>query len=240
MRRRKCAPLGSAIEGDDPLPAAEPVEHPGRQVTAPHRLTGRAEAGQVTALVGPNGAGKSTAVAALLGFLPEHTGTVSVDGIPVADLDRAAWHRHIAWLPQHPLLVPGTLAENLVALLGPVTPQERDEAARDAGLSEVVADLPDGWDTRIGTDGVGLSAGQRQRLALTRSLIAVRRGADVVIWDEPSAHLDAGTERFVLNCLRRWADAGLLVLVVAHRPELVAVADRVVEVAAHHGAQVPA
>lgn len=228
-------------QGGTTRPAAAPrvlgwdeltITHPGREVAAPHALTGRAEAGRVTALVGPNGAGKSTAVAALLGLIPAEAGTVNVDGVPVAQLDRAAWHRLVAWLPQHPLLVPGSLADNLDVLLGPVGDEERDAAAAAAGLAEVVAQLPDGWATRVGTDGVGLSAGQRQRVALTRSLIAVRRGARVVILDEPSAHLDSATEEFVLRCLRRWADDGLVVLVVAHRPELIAVADRVIEVRA--------
>lgn len=205
------------------------VQHGGRSVAAPSGLTGTAQAGRVTALVGPNGSGKSTAVAALLGLI-DYQGQIHVGAQPLTEVDGADWHRRVAWLPQHPVLVPGTLADNLEAVLGEVSEAERDRARVEAGLDSVVAQLPDGWHTRIGTGGVGLSAGQRQRLALARAVIRVNRGAEVVILDEPTAHLDSTTEAQVIRCLRGWAAAGLVVIVVAHRPSLQAVADDLIPV----------
>ena len=147
----------------------------------------------------------------------------------LADLDPASWSRQVAWVPQRPLLVPGTLADN-VRLAAPAAPPTRTwRPCRRAatGLDDVVAALPRGWRTRDRPGGHGLSAGQRQRLALARALL---RPAPLVVLDEPTAHLDAGTEQVVHDAVRRLRDAGRAVVLVAHRPALVALADRVVTV----------
>ena len=101
------------------------------------------------------------------------------------------------------------------------------DAARASGLDEVLAALPHGWRTRIGHGGVGLSLGQRQRIALTRALLDP---APLVVLDEPSAHLDAASEQHVLDVVTTLRDSGRAVLVIAHRPRLIALADDVVEV----------
>ncbi|MDI9937228.1 thiol reductant ABC exporter subunit CydD [Rhodococcus sp. IEGM 1351] len=197
-----------------------------RRGLAPHGLTGTLEPGAVTVLTGPNGSGKSTAVQALLGLVePEH-GEVRVAGAAVSALDRSAWWAQVAWLPQHPVLVPGTLDENL-RLIGEVV--DLEQACAATGFGEVLAELPDGWTTRVGSGGTGLSLGQRQRLALTR-VLATRR--PVLVLDEPTAHLDDASERTVLDSLRSLAAAGRTVVVVGHRPTVLAAADRVIEVSA--------
>ncbi|EID73384.1 MULTISPECIES: thiol reductant ABC exporter subunit CydD [Rhodococcus] len=204
----------------------EGVDVRSRRGLAPHGLTGILEPGAVTVLTGPNGSGKSTAVQALLGLVEPECGEVRVAGAAVSALDRSAWWAQVAWLPQHPVLVPGTLDENL-RLIGDVV--DLEQACAATGFDEVLAELPDGWTTRVGSGGTGLSLGQRQRLALTR-VLATRR--PVLVLDEPTAHLDGASERTVLDSLRSLAAAGRTVVVVGHRPTVLAAADRVIEVSA--------
>lgn len=186
--------------------------------------------GRVVALVGPSGAGKSTTVELLLGLLPPDAGTVELvaaDGTAtdLREVDLHDYWRQVTWLPQRPVLEPGTIDE----VLGAGATADRDRAAALTGLDAVVATLPDGWGTPLGGGGTGLSVGQRQRLALTRALL---RPSPLVVLDEPTAHLDAAGEQVVLAALDALRDAGCAVLLVAHRASLAARADDVVEVAA--------
>ena len=192
--------------------------------------------GRVVALVGPSGAGKSTAVEVLLGLLHPDEGRVTLvasDGTAtdLRDVDPDDYRRQVTWLPQRPVLEPGTVAQ----VLGDVDDDARDHAAVLTGLDAVVAGLPLGWATPLGTGGTGLSVGQRQRLALTRALLHPR---PVVVLDEPTAHLDAAGERVVLTTIAALRTAGCAVLLVAHRASLARQADVVVHVAAA-GAMTP-
>nr|WP_207552758.1 thiol reductant ABC exporter subunit CydD [Mycolicibacterium fortuitum] len=186
------------------------------------------EPGRVTVLTGPNGAGKSTALQAILGLATLPSGPVRVDGVDVADLDRTAWWRHVAWLPHRPVLIPGTVRENL-ELLGPLT--DLDGACRASGFDDVLDDLADGLDTRLGRTGVGLSLGQRQRLGLARALGSTAR---VLLLDEPTAHLDSALEQRVLRAIVDRARAGATVLVVGHRDPVLAVGDEVITIGRAH------
>ncbi len=206
-----------------------------RRGTAPHGLTAVARPGRITALTGPNGSGKSTALATVLGLLDPTCGAVTVTGAggtatPVADLGRDTWWSQLAWLPQRPVLLPGTIAENLALgrRTGPAGQTALDDAAAATGFDRVLADLPAGTDTRLTSGGEGLSLGQRQRLALTRTLAADAR---VLLLDEPTAHLDAEAEARVLTALRARAEAGATVLIIGHRPAVLAAADTVITVA---------
>jgi ATP-binding cassette, subfamily C, bacterial CydD len=183
-----------------------------------------AHPGFVTVLTGPNGVGKSTLLQQILA-LDAPTG-VRANGVEVAELDPAQWWATVAWLPQRPVLVPGTVAENL-ELFGPLTDTAR--ACRDACFDDVLAELPDGLQTAIGRDGSGLSLGQRQRLGLARALGS---GRPVLLLDEPTAHLDGPTEARVLAAVRNRAAAGATVVVVGHREPVLAIADTVVEMGA--------
>ena len=176
------------------------------------------EPGLVTVLTGPNGVGKTTLLQTILGLSP---GDVRVGGVDVADLDPQAWWGQVAWLAQRPVLVPGSIRDNL-DLFGPLA--DLESACRAAGFDEVLAVLPDGLETVIGRGGVGLSLGQRQRLGLARVLGSP---APVLLLDEPTSHLDARMENRVLQAIVARARAGATVLVVGHRDPVLAIGDRV-------------
>ncbi|MGW6963355.1 thiol reductant ABC exporter subunit CydD [Streptomyces zaomyceticus] len=205
------------------------VRHAGRAEPSLDATTLTVEPGETVALVGPSGAGKSTLLDVVLGFaVPEEGGSVRVGGEELSSLDLEAWRSRIAWVPQRPYLFAGTVAEN-VRLARPDASDEAVRAAlRDAGADGFVAGLPQGLNTPLGEDGAGLSAGQRQRLALARGFLADR---PLLLLDEPTAALDGETEAGVVDAVRRLA-VGRTVLLVAHRPALLAVADRVERIGA--------
>jgi len=196
----------------------------GRDGDAPHDLSAVIEPGEVTVLTGRNGAGKSTTLQAITGLTRPSSGRVTVAGVDVAELDPSAWWRQVSWLPQRPVLLAGTVQENLL-LFGDL--DDIESACTAAGFDDVLADLPAGMDTMLGRGGVGLSLGQRQRLGLARALGSHAR---VLLLDEPTAHLDADTEDRVLRAIVARARAGATVVVVGHRERVVAIGDRVVDV----------
>ncbi|EFL16340.1 thiol reductant ABC exporter subunit CydD [Streptomyces sp. C] len=202
------------------------VRYEGRGASSPGPVSLVVGPGECVALTGPSGAGKSTLLNVLLGFVTPTAGRVRVGGTDLADLSLEQWRERIAWVPQRPHLFAGTIAEN-VRLTRPGAEDEAVEAAlRDAGAWEFVSALPQGARTLLGEGGAGLSAGQRQRLALARAFLADR---PVLLLDEPTAALDGETEAAVVDAVRRLA-VGRTVLLVVHRPALLAVADRVVAV----------
>ncbi|WP_399886608.1 thiol reductant ABC exporter subunit CydD [Streptomyces sp. BBFR51] len=200
------------------------VRYPGRAADAVTDVSFTVEPGETVALVGPSGAGKSTLVNALLGFVSPSGGRVRVGEADLSSLDPVQWHAHVAWVPQHPHLYAGTIAENVRLARPDADDIAVRRALRDAGALEFVDALPEGTATVLGEDGTGLSAGQRQRLALARAFLADR---PVLLLDEPTAALDGATEAEVVTAVRRLAE-GRTVLLVVHRPALLEVADRVV------------
>ena len=203
-----------------------------RGAWAPAPTSGVIAPGIVTALCGPSGTGKSTIVLCLLADMTPDAGRVllrpsassSESGESVlSDIDPAAWRRQISWVPQSPTLVPGTILDNM----GDLPLDDLNDAAAATGFDEVLASAPDGWNTVIGSGGVGLSVGQRQRLALTRALAA---HSQVVILDEPTAHLDAVSEETVVRAIDAMRDAGRTVIVIAHRAAMMEAADAVIDV----------
>jgi ABC-type transport system involved in cytochrome bd biosynthesis fused ATPase/permease subunit len=180
--------------------------------------------GETVALVGASGAGKSTVASLLLGLAAPTAGRVTVGGIDLAECDVETWRRQLAWVPQHPTMFRGTVADNI--RLGRRAADDRHvhAAARLACADDFVRDLPDGYDTVVGDGGRPLSAGERRRIALARAFL---RDAQLVVLDEPTADLDSATASLVGAAIERLR-TGRTVLLIAHRPELARTADRVV------------
>jgi thiol reductant ABC exporter CydD subunit len=184
--------------------------------------------GETVALVGESGGGKSTLAALLLRFADPSSGRILVGADDLSTLDAAGWRRRIAYVPQRPTLFRGTIAENI--RLGDASADDAGvrHAAELAGAHEFVARLPDGYATVVGDGGRSLSTGERRRIALARAFL---RDAPLVILDEPTADLDpasAGAVHAAIDRIR----AGRTALLVAHRPELAALADRIVSIEA--------
>jgi ATP-binding cassette, subfamily C, bacterial CydD len=200
--------------------------YPGRSRPALDGVDLSLDPGETVALVGPSGAGKSTIASLLLGLADPAEGRLVVDGLDLAGLEPEAWRRQLAWLPQRPSVLRGTVAEN-IRLADPDAGFERMRAAAAlAGADGFVAALPQGYDTAVGDGGRPLSAGQARRLALARVFL---RDAPLVILDEPTAHLDPESAERVAAAidghLRRCT-----LLLITHHPELAAHCDRNVRI----------
>ena len=184
-------------------------------------------AGERVALIGPSGAGKSTVLNLLLGFKAPSSGRVLVNGIPLEDCDLNDWRRRIAYLPQHAHMFDASIAENIAMLPPDKIDKERlREAARQADADAFISALPEGYDTRVGENGIGLSGGQVQRLALARAFHA---DASLILLDEASAHLDSASETAIAAALDR-LQAGRTMLTIAHRRATLTSADRVLRI----------
>ena len=200
------------------------VIHAGRRIPALQGADLVVEPGEVVALTGPSGCGKSTLLDVVLGLRRPGSGQVLLGGVDLRDLDLEAWRAGIGWVPQRPHLFARTVADNVRIGRPDASDTEVADALEAAGLAVAVRRLPQGVATALGDGGAGLSAGERQRLALARAFV---RDAPLLVLDEPTASLDAETEAEVLEAVRRLTE-GRTALVVAHRPALVALADRVV------------
>lgn len=183
----------------------------------------RLASGATTALVGPSGAGKSSIVNSLLGFIAPTSGAVLVDGHPLTTMNIEAWRRRIAWVPQSPHLFRGTIADNIRLGAPDADAAAIEKAARLTGADAFIHRLPDGYDQAIHEGGRDLSGGQRRLIALTRAAL---RDACLLILDEPTASLDAASERQITKAIRKLS-RGRTVLVIAHRLETVRAADHI-------------
>jgi len=204
------------------------VRHEGRDLDAPAAASLAIERGRVAGVAGPSGSGKSTLLETILGLRTPDEGFVELipdDGraLALADVDREAWHRRVAWVPQHPYCFPGTLAENVRLGRPEAGDAEVEAALARVGLAGVDSTI------RLGEGGTGISSGQRRRIGVARALL---RGGDVLLFDEPTAGLDVESERTVLAAIRDAARNGAAVLLVAHRPAALAIADTITEISA--------
>jgi ATP-binding cassette subfamily C protein len=187
------------------------------------------EAGQYIGVIGPSGAGKSTLLRLLVGAAAPKSGAVRIDGAAVGDWEPERLAANIGFLPQEFLLFSGTIKDNISRFRGFIDADaeaidaETIRAAQSAGAHEMILRLPDGYATKVGLGGAGLSAGQTQRIALARALFGQPR---IIVLDEPNAHLDADAEIALVTTLTELKKSGVTIVVSAHRGAVLSVADK--------------
>ena len=183
------------------------------------------DSGEALAVIGASGSGKSSLGRALIGVWPAVSGTVRVDGAALRQWRPQTLGRHIGYVPQSIELFEGTVGENIARMSSDSDSAKVLEASRISGAHEMILRLPNGYETQVGEGGVSLSAGQRQRVALARALYG---DPFLVILDEPNSNLDNEGESALLEAVRSVKERGGVVVMIAHRPGLLAVCDKVV------------
>ncbi|MBO1073866.1 thiol reductant ABC exporter subunit CydD [Roseomonas marmotae] len=200
------------------------VRYPGEDRPALSDFNLHVRPGQVVALMGPSGAGKSTVLNLLLGLAPLTEGEVLVDGLALSEAGSFA--PSIAWMGQAPLIIPGSLGENIALARRDAPLEALAEAAEQAGLGALLRGRQGGLDARLDERGSGLSGGERRRIALARALL---KPAPILLLDEPTAHLDAAAEVALIETIRRAAWEGRrTTLIATHSERLAAMADAVI------------
>lgn len=228
-------PTPPALTGDRDVPFqvrtievdALAARYPGAAGDVFTGIDARVGVGEWLVVDGPSGAGKSTLLSVLMGALRPASGEVRANGVPLPDLSPENWRDRVAWCPQDAHVFDSTLRGNLLLARragdAPTDAELRSTLER-AGLARLVAELPGGLDSRVGPAGTALSGGERQRLAVARALLS---RADVLLLDEPSAHLDAPTAEDMMTDIRRSSRDRITVL-VSHRPADRRADDRIV------------
>lgn len=197
---------------------------PGRADPILKDITLAVEPGTVVAVLGPSGSGKSTLARVLVGIWPQVSGDVTLDRSPLAGWNRIELGPHIGYLPQDIELFEGSIAEN-IARFSATDSVKVLEASKSAGLHEMILRFPKGYDTSVGEFGNLLSGGQRQRIGLAR---AIYGSPAIVVLDEPNSNLDDVGEIALNRTILELKSKGKTVFVISHRPNVVAVADRIV------------
>jgi ATP-binding cassette, subfamily C, bacterial exporter for protease/lipase len=195
---------------------------PGRSSPILKNISFSLSQGSVLVILGPSGSGKSTLARVLMGIWPDLSGDVLLDSLPLGGWDRVELGPHLGYLPQDIELFEGTLAEN-IARFGKIDSAKVIEAARCAGLHDMILRFAKGYDTPIGEAGALLSGGQRQRIGLAR---AIYGNPVLIVLDEPNANLDEAGEAALVKTVQDLKARGSTVVLITHRPGVVALADR--------------
>lgn len=195
---------------------------PGKRVATLQQISFNLGAGEVLGVLGTSGSGKSTLAKVLVGVWPTLAGTVRLDGADLHRWDREALGPYIGYLPQNIELLRGSIAEN-IARFAELDGLKVVEAARQAGVHELILRLPQGYDTRLGEDGGDLSGGQKQRIALARALYG---GPSLIVLDEPNSNLDTSGEAALASAIAQMKAQGRTVVLVTHRSAALAQADK--------------
>ena len=179
--------------------------------------------GECVAITGASGCGKTTLSKLLLGLYPLGEGDIRVNGMSMRECDLASLRRQIAYVPQEPYLFQGSIAENIRMGRPEATEEEIEEAAKQAHAHEFIMEFPEGYDTTVGERGNNLSGGQRQRIAIARAIL---KDTSIILLDEATSALDNASEQAVNEALRN-LQGQKTILMIAHRPATIELADRV-------------
>ena len=179
--------------------------------------------GECVAITGASGCGKTTLSKLLLGLYPLGEGDIRVNGMSMRECDLASLRRQIAYVPQEPYLFQGSIAENIRMGRPEATEEEIEEAAKQAHAHEFIMEFPEGYDTTVGERGNNLSGGQRQRIAIARAIL---KDTSIILLDEATSALDNESEQAVNEALRN-LQGQKTILMIAHRPATIELADRV-------------
>jgi ATP-binding cassette subfamily C protein EexD len=199
------------------------VAPPGAKAAVIRNISFVTPAGSIVGIVGPSAAGKSTLARALLGIWPPQHGVVRLDGADISTWDKQKLGPHLGYLPQDIELFEGSISDN-IARFTKVDSEKVVLAARIAGVHEMILQLPDGYDTVIGSEGVNLSGGQRQRIGLARAVYGNPR---LIVLDEPNSNLDEVGERALGVALQKMKETGATVFIISHRPNVLSRLDRI-------------
>ncbi len=218
--------VGLEYESDAAADASDIDHTPGgsMSVAALSEIDLEVEAGRTVALVGPSGSGKTSLVALIARLYDPSSGTVSVDGVDVREVDVASLRSEVAFVADDSFLFTASVAENIAYANPEATLEQIEAAARRAQADAFIRELPDGYETRVGERGLTLSGGQRQRVAIARALLADPR---ILILDDATSSVDATTEAAIKAGLRE-AMAGRTTFIIAHRLSTVSLADEIV------------
>ena len=184
------------------------------------------ERGQAVGVVGPSGAGKSTLAQVLLGLRLPDSGSITADGVPIADIERDWWTSKVSYVPQDPLLLTASVADNIRFFRSGLSDDLVVEAAVRANIRDEVERLPDGFATHLGERGSALSGGQRQRISIARALVG---SPELLILDEPTSSLDAHSERLIRDTLAELRGS-VTIVVIAHRLSTLELCDRIITI----------
>lgn len=225
---------GSApTAGDEPFPERPGISLAGVSYKYPDAGPGEIALDRVdlsvrpqetVGIVGPSGSGKSTLADVILRLRVPDDGVMSIDGTPASRISESAWRRSVALVPQHPTLLEGTVAENIRYHRDQYNDASVAAAAALAGLTAAVADLPDGYETVIGSSSRHLSGGQLQRVGIARALLGAPR---ILVLDEPTSALDADSELVIRDAILALGES-TTIIVIAHRPATLRVCPRLV------------
>jgi ATP-binding cassette subfamily B protein len=182
------------------------------------------EPGERIGLVGPSGSGKTTLTKLLLRFADVDTGAITIDGQNIAHVSQESLRKHIAYVPQEPMLFHRSIRDNIAYARPHVSDEEVEQAARQANALEFIERLPEGFHTTVGERGVKLSGGQRQRIAIARAIL---KNAPILVFDEATSALDSESEKYIQAALSNLMQ-GRTSIVVAHRLSTIAALDRIV------------
>ena len=230
--------LGHLPPRTEPMPLQPPAKTlvvqnaavcpPGEQKIVCQDINFTLTSGKALGVIGPTASGKSSLARMLVGVWTPARGTVRLDGATFDQWSQEALGRHIGYLPQDVELFPGNVAQNIARFEDPPNPEAVLAAARAAGVHELIVNLPDGYETKVGDHGSALSAGQAQRIALARALY---RDPFLVVLDEPNSNLDAEGDEALTRAILGLRARGAIVIVVAHRPSAIAGVDYILVMA---------